>query len=177
MCTTLETNLQVIVEQARQRYEENQQFRAFLREIASARLDALVAQLNAEIESQIDCTACGNCCRHFHATVHEQELPPLAAHAQCTTEAFKAKFLKPYKEVYYFATTPCPMLQPDNRCSIYAQRPQSCRTFPNLTGPHFKYRFHLVMEKYPLCPIVFNVVEKLKSVLGFQHASNATQNR
>ncbi|MDW8465192.1 MAG: hypothetical protein RML35_03095 [Chloroherpetonaceae bacterium] len=50
----------------------------------------------------------------------ENELPPLAAEKGRSVEAFKAEFLVPYKEAYYFASTPCPMLQPDNLCSIYA---------------------------------------------------------
>ncbi|MDW8465193.1 MAG: hypothetical protein RML35_03100 [Chloroherpetonaceae bacterium] len=55
--------------------------------------------------------------------------------------------------------------------------PKSCQTFPNLVGPHFKYRFHSVMEKYPICPIVFNVVEKLKRALHFESALHDAEMR
>lgn len=171
MRKTLETNLQTIAEHARLREAENRAFKTFLRRIPSAKLDAMVETLNAEIEPKIDCTACGNCCRSLHAAALGDELPALAAHLNLSVEDFKARFLAPYKEGFYFAVKPCPMLQPDNLCSVYARRPISCQTFPNLVEPHFKYRFHLVMEKYPICPIAFNVVEKLKSALGFKHAS------
>lgn len=175
MCKTLETNLQTIAARARQLDQENQDFKAFLRRIPSHRLDTLVETLNAEVEAQIDCTTCGNCCKHLHAAALETELPALAAYQKLSVEEFKTKFLTPYKEAFYFSTTPCPMLQSDNHCSIYEQRPLSCRTFPNLTAPHFKYRFHSVMEKYPICPIVFNVVEKLKSALGFKNAAQDSE--
>ncbi|MFN3385257.1 MAG: YkgJ family cysteine cluster protein, partial [Candidatus Thermochlorobacter sp.] len=108
MCKTLETNLQVIATRARQLDQENQDFKVFLHRIPSPTLDTLVATLNAEVEAQIDCTTCGNCCKHLHAAALETELPALAAYQQLSVEEFKTQFLTPYKEAFYFSVAPCP---------------------------------------------------------------------
>ncbi len=163
---TLSLDLSNIKTQAKEKEHENNAFAKFLRQFPSSTLDPLVAALSDEIEPTIDCKQCANCCKSLYAAAFEHELPALAHAKSTSVEAFKETFVKPYKEAYYFTTKPCPMLC-DNLCTAYNERPISCRTFPNLKGEHFKYRFQAVMEKYPICPIVFNVVERLKEALSF----------
>ncbi len=162
----LSLDLSDIKAQAKEKEHENKAFAKFLRQFPSSTLDALVASLSDEIEPKIDCKQCANCCKSLYAAAFEHELHALAQRKGISVETFKATFVKPYKDAYYFTTKPCPMLH-ENLCSAYNERPISCRTFPNLKGEHFKYRFHTVMEKYPICPIVFNVVERLKEALSF----------
>lgn len=163
---TLVLELSHIKAQAKEKEVENNAFAKFLRRFPSSTLDPLVASLNDEIEPKIDCKQCGNCCRAFYAAAFEHELPALAHAKGISVEDFKEAFVKPYKNAYYFTTKPCPMLH-ENLCTAYDVRPVCCQTFPNLKGTHFKYRFQSVMEKYPICPIVFNVVEALKIALSF----------
>lgn len=160
-------DLSLIKTQAKEKESENKAFAKFLRRFPSRQIDALVATLQRRIEAQIDCKRCANCCKHLCAVALEEELPALAEATGVSIDAFKREFLKPYKDAYRFAQTPCPMLRADNLCAIYDRRPACCRTFPNLAGEHFKYRFQSAMEKYPICPIVFNVVEALKEELSF----------
>lgn len=150
---------------------ENKRFAKFLRQFPTTRIDALVASLNDDIEPKIDCKACANCCKGLYAAAFEDELPALAQAKGLSLEAFKQAFVRPYKNAYYFNAKPCPMLR-DNLCIAYAERPICCQTFPNLKGEHFKYRFQSAMEKYAICPIVFNVVEALKEALSFQKNSD-----
>lgn len=152
---------------AKEKERENNAFAKFLRQFPSSTLDPLVASLNDEIEPNIDCKACANCCKSLYAAAFEHELPALAKAKEMSVDDFKARFVQPYKEAYYFNTKPCPMLR-ENLCSVYEVRPLCCQTFPNLKGEHFKYRFQSVMEKYAICPIAFNVVEALKVRLSFQ---------
>ncbi len=159
-------DLSHIKRQAKEKESENKAFAKFLRQFPSSTLDPLVAKLSDAIEPTIDCKQCANCCKNFYPAALEHELPALAQAKGISVEEFKEKFLAPYKEAYYFRVKPCPMLQ-ENLCTAYDVRPISCRTFPNLKGEHFKYRFQSVMEKYPICPIVFNVVEALKEALSF----------
>jgi Fe-S-cluster containining protein len=163
---TLSLDLSYIKAQAKKNEPENHAFAKFLRQFPSSVLDALVASLCDDIEPKIDCKACANCCKNLYAAAFEHELPALAQVKSVSVETFKEQFVKPYKDAYYFTTKPCPMLH-ENLCSAYDVRPVCCRTFPNLKGEHFKYRFHMVMEKYSICPIVFNVVERLKVALSF----------
>ncbi|MCS6989785.1 MAG: YkgJ family cysteine cluster protein [Chloroherpetonaceae bacterium] len=165
-------DLSLIEKQAKEKESENLAFAKFLRRFPSKTLDALVERLNARIEPLIDCKACANCCKRLRAVALETELPALANAKGVSVEAFKQTFVQPYKEGFYFKSSPCPMLRADNRCEIYDARPACCRTFPNLVGEHFKYRFKSVMEKYPICPIAFHVVEALKTELDFPKNSD-----
>jgi Fe-S-cluster containining protein len=173
---TLWLDLSDLKAQAKEKEHENNAFAKFLRQFPSSTLDPLVASLCDEIEPTIDCKACANCCKGLYAAAFEHELPALAHAKGISVEAFKETLVKPYKDAYYFTTKPCPMLR-ENLCSAYDVRPISCRTFPNLKGEHFKYRFQSVMEKYPICPIVFNVVERLKEALSFPKDSQQPLNQ
>jgi Fe-S-cluster containining protein len=159
-------DLSRIKAQAKEKEFENNAFAKTLRHFPSSILDPLVESLNDAIEPAIDCKACANCCKGLYAAAFGHELPALAQAKGVSVEAFKETFVKPYKEAYYFNAKPCPMLH-ENLCTAYDARPVCCQTFPNLKGTHFKYRFQSVMEKYPICPIVFNVVEALKTALSF----------
>ncbi|MFQ3597242.1 MAG: YkgJ family cysteine cluster protein [Chloroherpetonaceae bacterium] len=159
-------DLSRIKAQAKEKESENNAFAKFLRQFPSSTLDPLIESLSDAIEPDIDCKACANCCKGLYAAAHEDELLALAQAKGMSIDGFKETFVKPYKEAYYFRTKPCPMLR-ENLCIAYDARPVCCRTFPNLKGEHFKYRFQSVMEKYPICPIVFNVVEVLKEALSF----------
>ncbi len=173
---TLSLDLSYIKAQAKKNEPETHAFAKFLRQFPSSTLDPLVASLSDEIEPKIDCKQCANCCKSLYAAALEHELPALAHAKGTSVESFKETFVKPYKDAYYFTTQPCPMLR-ENVCSVYDVRPVCCRTFPNLKGEHFKYRFHTVMEKYSICPIVFNVVERLKEALSFPNDAHQTLNR
>lgn len=168
---TLVIDLAHIKAQAKKKESENNAFAKFLRQYPSSSIDPMVDALCDEIQPAIDCKACANCCKGLYAAAFEHELPALAQAKGVSVESFKATFLVPYKNAYYFNTKPCPMLR-ENLCIAYEARPVSCQTFPNLKGKHFKYRFQSVMEKYPICPIVFNVVEALKAKLFFLKSSH-----
>lgn len=61
---------------------------------------------------------------------------------------------------------PCPFLK-GNCCSIYEQRFTECREFPALHQPHFVNRLFAMLMHYGRCPIIYNVLEALKSKLEF----------
>jgi hypothetical protein len=65
---------------------------------------------------------------------------------------------------YYFNALPCPFLE-NNRCTNYAYRPHDCRSYPHLHKDDFLPRLMGVIGNYSICPIVFNVYERLKEEL------------
>ncbi|KPA10890.1 Fe-S-cluster oxidoreductase, partial [Candidatus Magnetomorum sp. HK-1] len=65
---------------------------------------------------------------------------------------------------FFPKTTPCPFLK-NNNCSIYGYQPDSCRYYPHLHKDEFAARTIGVIENYEVCPIVFNVFERLKKEL------------
>ena len=62
---------------------------------------------------------------------------------------------------------PCPMLD-GNLCSIYSSRPQACRDYPYLEEPGFSSKLISVITHTFICPIVFNVLQELKSVVNWR---------
>lgn len=137
---------------------------------SSAELDALVDAIAAEVAPQIDCTACANCCRGFTVGLTPDDIPPLADALHLPPERVIARFVdrKAGAKVYewgVFRQTPCAFLD-GKRCSVYAHRPQSCRDFPAFT-PYFRWLIDEIAAGAGNCPIIFNVIERLKHALGW----------
>jgi hypothetical protein len=57
------TDLSTIARNAATNEEENFRFQQLLRNEDDNSIDSLVLALNESISPEIDCTACGNCCR------------------------------------------------------------------------------------------------------------------
>lgn len=164
----VEINLEKIQNLARQRKEENAQFKLLLKNIPTKKVDGLVHSLNREVSAAMDCTACGNCCKQLEPPVDQAEINRLAILKGMDTNSFEKKYLG--KEIntgiQFLKCQPCIFLQ-TNTCGIYEQRPASCADYPHLHQPNFKFRWKSVMANYALCPIVFNVVEQLKEKLNY----------
>jgi hypothetical protein len=160
-------DMQQIATLAKQKREENERFRVFIKSIPTKQLDRKVFQLSEEITSQIDCTQCANCCKTIEPGVSEGEIERLAAYNRQSTNDFIKEFIsqEPGTGIHYLHQQPCIFLQ-DHKCSIYNGRPASCADYPHLHRPQFKFRFKAVMNQYEICPIVFNVVERLKTELA-----------
>lgn len=164
----MEIDLEKIREYAKARKEENGQFKASLRSIPTQQVDRLVQQLNEKISAHIDCTACGNCCKQLEPPLDTAETERLAKLKKISLLAFKEDYVAKEADtnIHFLKCQPCIFLA-ENTCSIYSQRPASCADYPHLHQPNFKYRWKSIMANYALCPIVYNVVEKLKEELLF----------
>jgi hypothetical protein len=146
---------------AEKKENENWDFRAWLKFHAPDDIDEIVAGLSRKYFSLIDCKECGNCCRSLSAMdVSESELATMAE-TKRKLEVSRADGKCSVK------MQPCPMLD-GNLCSIYANRPKTCRDYPYLELPDFTYRLIGVIENTFICPIVFNVFEELKLKLGWR---------
>jgi Fe-S-cluster containining protein len=162
----LESNLIVIARQADEKQEENDAFRTFLR-MQPGNVDLIVHALNDEIEPQIDCTKCGNCCRSLMINVKQEEAIALADHFNESFSSIKEKYLEQSVGGQFIINTiPCHFLT-ENKCSIYEQRFEDCRAFPHLYKDGFTDRLFGTFMHYGRCPIIYNVVEALKFRTGF----------
>ena len=161
------TNLDEIKNLAADRENENDNFRVFLKNRSSKSIDILVHQLNDTITPQIDCTACGNCCKSLMINVTKEEADNLAKHLQTPVAELKQKYLEESTEGQMVINKiPCHFLA-GTKCSIYEQRFEGCREFPHLDKDNFTSRLFGTMMYYGVCPIIFNVVEALKIELHF----------
>lgn len=165
----IETNLSNIAAIADERSDVNQQFIQYLKTLDAQEIDAKVAILNAEIEPQIDCTICGNCCKTLMINVEGWEADRLADHLQMPRAGFDEKYLEKseHSDRMLIDKMPCHFLS-ENKCTVYEYRFAGCREFPALDKPLFTKRLFTVFMHYGRCPIIYNVVEKLKEDVGFE---------
>ena len=159
-------DLKYIEKMAKERDEENWEFRAFLKqhEMASRELDAIVHRIAAEVTSQIDCTKCANCCQQIRPVLDKEDVSKFALGLKISRSEFQEQYLSQDDEnvsKHIFNELPCPFLK-NQRCSNYDFRPQDCRSYPHLHKKDFSSRLWGVVANYEICPIVFNVYEQLK---------------
>lgn len=166
----LVTDLQKIKLVASDKEAENDEFRIFLKQQDSAQIDSIAYKLNEEITPQINCTLCGNCCKSLIINVTQQETESLATHLKTTVTVIKEKYIEISGQGQMIINTiPCHFLE-GTSCSIYENRFTECREFPHLHKNNFTARLFGILMYYALCPIIFNVVEKLKEKLDFRYS-------
>ncbi len=144
---------------------ENIFFKKHLRPFASAVVDDKIHRLYLHFSKVIDCLSCANCCKRLEPGLESEEVERLAAAHKQEVEKFKQQFVAFDGESLYLKTKPCMFLN-GCACSIYEQRPSACAEYPHLDKQDMKYR-KTMWENYGICPIVFNVIEELKSETGF----------
>ena len=143
------------------REDENYRFKNFLKGQNSRKVDLLVHRINAEIAPKIDCTACGNCCKHLSPNLTKEDLKNLTGALQIPVEEVIEKYTGTMEHELSLKHLPCSFLQ-DNKCGIYCHRPEACASFPHLHQTGFVSRLRRVIDNYSICPIIFNVLERLK---------------
>lgn len=140
-------------------------FRTFVKDrlnLSNVELDAAVRETTDAVWAQIDCTTCGNCCRTLQIVVDDSDIARLSRRLGLTLKAFAQRYVRVAEDRVKHLPTPCPFLDPDNRCTVYEDRPQSCRDFPYLHDAGFRKRSLTMLENTAVCPIVFNVWQALK---------------
>lgn len=150
--------------------QENEAFRAHLKSLDGEWVDEQVALLNDEIEPQIDCTQCGNCCKTLMINVTKEESARLANYLSISQSALEDKYVEKSEgsDRMIINTIPCHFLS-ENKCTVYPARFEGCREFPGLDKPMITKRLFTLYMHYDRCPIVFNVMEHLKVASGFNY--------
>jgi Fe-S-cluster containining protein len=153
----------IISNEARDKEAENIRFRETLQQQDGAAVDELVFRLNEEITPQIDCTKCGNCCRSLMINVDDADASRLSTHLNLDKETFYNKYIErsSHGSLAVMNKIPCHFLD-ENKCTVYEARPTECREFPGLHHAGFTKRSFAIFMHYDRCPIIYNVVERLK---------------
>ncbi len=161
------TDLEEIATLSNLKEEENEQFVDFLKSCNSNQVDEAVLKLNAVIEPQIDCTKCANCCKTLMVNVTAVEAEKLSSFLAISLDETKNKYLEEgLQQSFIMKSMPCSFLE-GTKCSIYENRFEGCKEFPNLNKTGFTKRLFTTMMHYDRCPIIFNVVEELKRVTNY----------
>ncbi len=165
----VETDLNKIRYWAQKREDQNFRFRTFLKGQDDHKIDRLAHQINKEVESHIDCTLCGNCCKELKMGLKTKEIDALTKIDHISREQFIGKYTEDddFGDSVFMKDIPCKYLI-DKKCSIYESRPEDCKSFPNIHKKKFISRTWGMIGNYGICPIVFNVMERLKIESGFR---------
>ena len=159
----MEADKSNVRELARKKAEENRAFFKKLKKKPPRNLDEVVHTLHEEVFSEFDCLTCANCCSSISPIVTDKDIERLARHLKMKP----ARLIEQYLHLdddqdYVFNDTPCPFLMPDNYCMVYEYRPKACREYPHTDRRRFAQILPLTLKNCEYCPIVFEVVERLK---------------
>lgn len=144
---------------------ENKRFSTYL--LRYHRRDRRLLQVAEEVESQIDCTSCANCCREGEAGISNRDIEKLAKFIGVSREEFRQHYtMRASDNELILKRTDeegCVFLK-DNRCSVYEARPKACKLYPHLADGDGSVasRMFYVKDRVPWCPIVFNWFEAVK---------------
>ena len=158
--------------------KENLAFRRYLS--AHHYTDKAFQILASEVQQHVDCTACANCCRHSVVSVNKSEIENIAGHIGTTSEAVARLYTvpdpaAPALRILRNSLEGCVFLD-GNLCMIYEARPETCRDFPYVAvGKHsLGGRPSSLARWAPLCPIIFNALERYKHLTGYHPHSPAS---
>ncbi len=150
---------------AASRAKENRKFLSALKKADARKLDAAVHRLHDEVFSTTDCLECANCCKTTSPIFYQGDIERLARHFRIRPSAFIEKYLRiDDDDDYVLVASPCPFLLPDNRCSVYDDRPRACREYPHTNRKKMIQVLDLAYRNTLVCPAVLEIVERLKSL-------------
>lgn len=153
--------------------DQNIKFRTFLKNRADYdELDAQFLRLHKELFADYDCCQCANCCRMCKILLDDNDVKRISAVLEMPEDDFIEKYLsdadnddeKPYK----ITAEPCAFLENDGRCRIQRYKPDGCREFPFTDHPDRLASMYSVIGHAEICPIVFEILERLKEIYGFR---------
>ncbi len=143
----------------------------FLKKIVRKKPRGLLAAVNQATQqtwADIDCKACGACCKHMTPTWKKAEVKRVAAHMGMSYQAYYEKYLYTDDEGYIMNdSTPCQHLDmKSGLCTIYELRPHDCAEFPHFHRKDFTDQVNEVfIPNMPRCPATLVMVEKLEAII------------
>jgi uncharacterized protein len=164
------TDLVQIRRLEQQQRGENERFRAYFKRHRHS--DRRLRRFGEEIEAEIDCTACANCCRVTEVGITAKDIEKLAKFIGASEREFMGQFTALDESgavILRKNEAGCVFLE-GNLCSVYEARPQNCANFPHVvrgTGS-IASRMWEFLDRAAYCPIVYNWMERVKDDIGFR---------
>ena len=107
--------------------EENLRFRRYMK--SHDHSDRILRRIDEDIEEQIDCTRCGNCCKVATAIMTERDIERLARHLRIAPAKVVADYTMVNEEegrvLRRTDAAGCVFLE-GTKCTIYDARPDAC---------------------------------------------------
>lgn len=151
--------------------DENLRFRRHMK--SRDHSDRILRRIAEDIEGQIDCTQCANCCKVATVQLSERDVQRLAKHLRIPPVRFLAGYAAESAEEGMIlrrdAKFGCVFLS-GTECTVYDARPDICRRFPHLVRGQgsIASRMWQFVDRACYCPIVYNSLEAFKEELRFK---------
>jgi uncharacterized protein len=164
------TDLVQIRRRAETDRDENLRFRRFLKEHHYPQ--GLFRRIAREVEQQIDCKTCANCCREPRVNVSGQDIDSLARYLEMPPEQIVKEYTivdREDRERILRQTKGACVFLDGNLCMVYEARPRACRDFPYLASDQRSLggRMSSVCNHASICPIIYNTLESYKHAVGY----------
>jgi Fe-S-cluster containining protein len=160
-------NPENIKEEAQKVAPASKQFFDKLKRKKPRNLDDAFHELHEEAFEQMDCLTCANCCKTTSPIFYERDIERLAKYLKIRPSEFIATYLHIDEDHdYVLNVAPCPFLDSENYCTVYASRPTACREYPHTNRKRMIQILDLTHKNAEICPAVFWIVEALKKKMG-----------
>jgi uncharacterized protein len=165
------TDLIQIQTLGKKKRDENGRFRLWMK--SHDHSDRILRRTAEEIEGQIDCTQCANCCKVATVAITERDVLRLARHLRISRERFLAEYTAPGDEkelnLKWTKEAGCVFLDGFD-CTVYEARPDTCQRFPHVVRGEgsIASRMWQFVDRACYCPIVYNSLEAFKEQLRFR---------
>ena len=149
---------------------ENLRFRKHMK--AHDHSDRILRRIAEDVEEQIDCTQCANCCRVATAKLAERDIERLAKFLRIKSARVLAEYVVESRDegriLRRDERSGCVFLD-GNECTVYEARPESCQRFPHVVRGNgsIASRMWEFTDRACYCPIVYNSLEAFKEALNF----------
>lgn len=155
---------------AKKKERENLEFRTFLKiNTNEEELDRQFSELHDELFADYDCSKCRNCCKLYPGGIPAAEVEKDAGYLHMKREEFIERYLENSGEegLYQTIHTPCDFLQADGGCKLGSCKPDNCKNYPYTNQPGRLWCLYSVLDAVEVCPVAFEIYERLKKLYGF----------
>ncbi|HYP13881.1 MAG TPA: YkgJ family cysteine cluster protein [Bryobacteraceae bacterium] len=150
--------------------DENERFRKHLKRHNF--VERQFRRIAQNVEEQIDCRQCANCCKVATVRLAERDIEKLSKYLGVKPHRFIAEYTQETTDeglILKRTDTGCVFLQ-GTECLVYDARPGNCENFPHLLRGEgsLQARMWEFKDRACYCPIVFNTLEGFKADIGFR---------
>lgn len=157
--------------EAKKKENENLAFRTYLKCHANeVELDQQFLELHNELFENYDCSRCRNCCKMYHGQIPKEDLEKDAGYLGISKEEFMNNFLNENEKEGNYLTKhkPCDFLQENGDCKLGECKPEDCKKYPYTNQPERLQSLYSVLDTVSVCPVAFEIYERLKEEYGFK---------
>lgn len=163
------TDLVQIRRLGEQKRPENERLRQHMKR--HGYVERHLRKIAEDIDEEMDCTTCANCCRQATVRLIERDVERLSKALGIKPARFFEEYAEESEEegVILRRTEQGCVFLTGNHCSVYEDRPTTCLHFPHTVRGEgsLPSRMWQMIDRATYCPIVYNTLEAWKVDVKF----------